>query len=225
MGLQRVLGLGQLPKPPGLGCTSLLGEVDASRPGAQSVIDGRRSRWYETYWGAEEEGVRGRQIERKGLIAVARGGERQRAGADPYAVACATPIGGQLDALRGGVDRARQRGSHRWLAGLRATREEGLSALTSSSSRVAASRRRNCFRWCTKRSRCSSGWLLGTHQACGTATSDLDYYLDECRLAGSTGAAHVAGASCSTGCFHCKRSLWSRRRIARSFAHWDAEPF
>ena len=60
-------------------------------------------------------------------------------------------------------------------------------------------------------------WLLGTHQG-AVSHEHLDYYLEfvfRFNARSTNGAAHVAGASCSTGWFS-KRSLWSRRRIARS---------
>ena len=62
-------------------------------------------------WGAEEEGVSGRQTERKALIAVAAE-ERGRGLGRIACSACATP-GGQFDALRGGV--GRREASHRRL--------------------------------------------------------------------------------------------------------------
>ena len=57
----------------------------------------------ETYWGAEEEGVSGRQTERKALIAVAA--EERGRGLGRIRMTRAE-IGGQFDALRGGVGRA-----------------------------------------------------------------------------------------------------------------------
>ena len=90
----------------------------------------------ETYWGAEEEGVIGRQTERKALIAVAA----HRAGAHPHA-ARSERLGGQFDALRRGVGRAGQRGCYptgrATIRSRRRTTSVVSSRLTTAASRAA----------------------------------------------------------------------------------------
>ena len=130
----------------------------------------------ETYWGAEEEGVSGRQTERKALIAVAAEERGRGLGRDPHA-ARAERIGGQFDALRGGVGRAGKLGAHRRLAGLRAAGEEGLPA----SHRLSVGRRKQASELLPRVHQAISllkRWLLGTHQG-AVSHEHLDYYLDE----------------------------------------------
>ena len=74
-------GTGQLPNRLGLDAQAAAGDGAAGARTGVVEVD-------ETYWGAEEEGVRGRQIERKGLIAVRR---REAAGWGG-SVACLMPF-------------------------------------------------------------------------------------------------------------------------------------
>ena len=81
----------------------------------------------ETYWGAEEEGVIGRQTERKALIAVAaeeRGTGLGRIRMQRVQNASAASLMPFVEE----VGRAGQRGCYRQLVGLRSAQEEGLPA-------------------------------------------------------------------------------------------------
>ena len=106
LGLQRVLGLGSYQT-----AWTWMHKLRRAmvRPGRERLtgvveVD-------ETYWGAEEEGVRGRQTERKALIAVAA--EERGSGLGRIRMRRVRKRrGGQFDALRRGVGRAGQRGSH-----------------------------------------------------------------------------------------------------------------
>ena len=132
LGLQRVLGLGSYQTAWAWMHKLRRAMVRPGRERLTGVVEVD-----ETYWGAEEEGVRGRQIERKGLIAVAAeergsglGRIRRMQRLRNASAASLMPF----------VEESIEPGSvvRTDVAGLRATREEGLSA-TSSSSRVAAS--------------------------------------------------------------------------------------
>ncbi len=215
LGLQRVLGLGQLPTAWAWMHKLRRAMVRPGRERLTGVVEVD-----ETYWGAEEEGVRGRQIERKGLIAVAAGGRGSGLGADPYA-APAQRLGGQLDALRGGVDRARQRGSHRWLAGLRATREEGLSAphrLPQGSPRAGVGIASAAVH---KAISLLKRWLLGTHQ--GASATSIGLLSGRIRLPVQPRSSRSRGKL-----FYrlVQQAVAVEPTPYRSIiAHWDAEPF
>jgi hypothetical protein len=157
-GLQQVLGLGSYET-----AWTWLHKVRRAmvRPGRDRLtgpveVD-------EAYLGGVEEGLRGRQIEKKALIAVAveevgHGIGRIRLRRIPGR------LGRQPAGLRGGRHRARERRAHRRLAWVRPLGETRLPAeLLPRVHRVIALLKR---------------WLLGTHQGAVTR-AHLDYYLDE----------------------------------------------
>ena len=121
LGLQRVLGLGS-DQTRGPGCTSCGERWSPGRERLAGVVEVD-----ETYWGAEEEGVSGRQTERKALIAVAaeeRGRGLGRIRMQRVRNASAASL---MPFVEESVELGK-RGAHRRLAGLRAAGEEGLPA-------------------------------------------------------------------------------------------------
>ena len=164
----------------------------------------------ETYWGAEEEGVIGRQTERKALIAVAAEERGTGLGRIRHA-ARSERLGGQFDALRRGVGRAGQRGCYRQLVGLRSAQGRTTSVVSSRLT-TAASRPRSYCRGCTWRSRYSSAGCWARIRG-RSATSIWTVSTSSCSA--SIGADHAVGASSSTAL--CSRPWrWSRRRTASS---------
>ena len=153
----------------------------------------------ETYWGAEDQGLRGRQTERKALIAVAA--EERGSGLGRIRMtARAERRGGQFDALRRGVGRARPSvvRTDGWL-GYEPLAEEGLPALHRLAKGSPVSRRRNCCRWCTRRFRCSSAYGRAGNPPRGgqPRRTWTTIWTSSCSV--STGAAHAAAAISSTG--------------------------
>ncbi len=86
LGLQRVLGLGSYQTAWAWMHKLRRAMVRPGRERLTGVVEVD-----ETYWGAEEEGVRGRQIERKGLIAVAARRREAAGWGGSVCSACATP--------------------------------------------------------------------------------------------------------------------------------------
>ena len=165
----------------------------------------------ETYWGAEEEGVSGRQTERKALIAVAaeeRGRGLGRIRMQRVRNASAASL---MPFVEESVEPGSVVHTDGWLG--YEPLEKKATSIASSFCRAAASRPRNYCRGCTKRSRCSSAgcWArtkarLATSIWTTTSTS---------LCSASTGATHAAGENSSTAL--CSRqSPWTQRRIDRS---------
>ena len=129
----------------------------------------------ETYWGAEEEGVIGRQTERKALIAVAA--EREAPGWGASACSAFRRLGGQFDALRRGVGRAGQRGCYRQLVGYDPLKKKDYQRRI-----ISINNRREQASQLLPRVHLAISllkrWMLGTHQG-AVSHEHLDYYLDE----------------------------------------------
>ena len=164
LGLQRVLGLGSYQT-----AWTWMHKLRRAmvRPGRERLagvveVD-------ETYWGAEEEGVSGRQTERKALIAVAaeeRGRGLGRIRMQRVRNASAASL---MPFVEESVEHTPTAGwaTSRWRR--RAT------SIAPSFCRAAASRPRNYCRGCTKRSRCSSAGCWARTKA--RLAKHLDYYL------------------------------------------------
>src|SRR5271166_3732099 len=120
LGLQRVLGLGSYQT-----AWAWLHKLRRAmvRPGRDRLSG--RVEVDETYLGGLEQGVHGRQTESKALICGRGPGGRQRYRTDSHA-AHPRRISPKPGSIRGGVGRAGQRGSHRWLVGLCSVGEQGL---------------------------------------------------------------------------------------------------
>ena len=206
LGLQRVLGLGSYQT-----AWTWMHKLRRAmvRPGRERLagvveVD-------ETYWGAEEEGVSGRQTERKALIAVAaeeRGRGLGRIRMQRVRNASAASL---MPFVEESVEPGSVVHTDGWLG--YEPLEKKATSIASSFCRAAASRPRNYCRGCTKRSRCSSAgcWArtkarLATSIWTTTSTS---------LCSASTGATHAAGENSSTAL--CSRqSPWTQRRIDRS---------
>ncbi len=200
LGLQRVLGLGSYQT-----AWTWMHKLRRERLAGVVEVD-------ETYWGAEKEGVSGRQTERKALIAVSAeergrglGRIRMQRVRNTSAASLMPPSWRSRSSREAWCTPTAGWATSRWRR--RAT------SIASSFCRAAASRPRNYCRGCTKRSRCSSAgcWArtkvrLATSIWTTTSTS---------LCSASTGATHAAGENSSTAL--CSRqSPWTQRRIDRS---------
>ena len=101
-------------------------------------------------------------------------------------------LGGQFDALRGGVGRAGKRGAHRRLAGLRALEKKGYQhrIVFLGPPKQASEIAEGAPSALLKR------WLLGTHQ--GAVSHEHRTTTSTSLCSASTGAAHAAGENSST---------------------------
>ncbi len=161
------------------------------------------------YLGALEEGVRGRQPDAIALIAVAA--EEDAQASDEFGCARFRRLRGQLDGLRRRVGRTRQRGPHRQLAGLRATRKRRLSPRGELPGRATGAGLG------TAPPRSSRGvvakrWILGTHQGAVRRASRL--LPRRIHLPHSTAASEVEASSSTAWCSRpslsrCPTSRWS----------------
>ena len=171
LGLQRVLGLGSYQT-----AWTWMHKLRRAmvRPGRQRLtgvveVD-------ETYWGAEEEGVFGRQIERKALIAVAaeeRGAALGRirmqrvkdasaASLIPFVEESVEPGSVVHSDDWSGYDPLKKRDYRRRIVTIKHHREQASELLPRVHLAISLLKR----------------WLLGTHQG-AVSHEHLDYYLDE----------------------------------------------
>ena len=174
----------------------------------------------ETYWGAEEEGVRGRQIERKGLIAVAaeeRGSglgrirmQRLRnasaASLMPFVEESIEP--GSVVRTDGwlGYEPLEKKGYRHHIVFLKGRREQASELLPLVHKAISLLKR----------------WLLGTHQG-AVSHEHLDYYLDEFVFRFNRRSSRSRGKL-----FYrlVQQAVAVEPTPYRSIiAHWDAEPF
>ena len=171
LGLQRVLGLGSYQT-----AWTWMHKLRRAmvRPGRERLagvveVD-------ETYWGAEEEGVSGRQTERKALIAVAA----EERGRGLGRIRMQRVRNASAASLMPFVEESVEPGSVCTpTAGWATSRwRKRATSIASSFCRAAASRPRNYCRGCTKRSRCSSAGCWARTKA-RVSHEHLDYYLDE----------------------------------------------
>ena len=203
LGLQRVLGLGsyQTAWPwmhklrramvrPGRELLTGLVEVD------------------ETYWGAEEEGVIGRQTERKALIAVAeeergtglgrirmqRVQNASAASLMPFVEESVEPGSVVVTDNWSGYDPLKKKDYQRRIISINNRREQASQLLPRVHLAISLLKR----------------WMLGTHQG-AVSHEHLDYYLDEFVFRFNRRRSRSRGkALCS------RPWRWSRRRTARS---------
>ncbi len=237
LGLQRVLGLGSYQT-----AWPWMHKLRRAmvRPGRERLtglveVD-------ETYWGAEEEGVIGRQTERKALIAVAaeergtglgrirmqRVQNASAASLMPFVEESVEPGSVVVTDNWSGYDPLKKKDYQRRIISINNRREQASQLLPRVHLAISLLKR----------------WMLGTHQG-AVSHEHLDYYLDEfvfrfnrrrsrsrgklfyrsatsiwttistSSCSASIGADHAVGASSSTAL--CSRPWrWSRRRTARS---------
>ena len=152
----------------------------------------------ETYWGGPQEGLSGGQTERKALIAVAveekgvgMGRIRMRRVGDASA-ASLVPFRGGFGGAGSSVH------TDDWLGYEPLAKKGYRHRIVFLSGR--RKQRRSCCRGCTKRSRCSKRWMLGTHQ--GRSATSTWTTTSTSWSSVSTAATHAAAASCSIGWFN-----------------------
>ena len=166
LGLQRVLGLGSYQT-----AWPWMHKLRRAmvRPGRERLtglveVD-------ETYWGAEEEGVIGRQTERKALIAVAA----EERGTGLGRIRMQRVQNASAASLMPFVEESVEPGSVPTTGRATIRSRRRTTSVVSSRLTTAASRPRSYC--CTWRSRFKR-WMLGTHQG-AVSHEHLDYYLDE----------------------------------------------
>ena len=207
LGLQRVLGLGSYQT-----AWPWMHKLRRAmvRPGRERLtglveVD-------ETYWGAEEEVVIGRQTERKALIAVAaeergtglgrirmqRVQNASAASLMPFVEESVEPGSVVVTDNWSGYDPLKKKDYQRRIISINNRREQASQLLPRVHLAISLLKR----------------WMLGTHQgAVSHEHSGLPISTSSCSA--SIGADHAVGASSSTAL--CSRPWrWSRRRTARS---------
>ena len=206
LGLQRVLGLGSYQT-----AWPWMHKLRRAmvRPGRERLtglveVD-------ETYWGAEEEGVIGRQTERKALIAVAA----EERGTGLGRIRMQRVQNASAASLMPFVEESVEPGSvvvtDNWSGYDPLKKKDYQRRIISINNR--ASRPRSYCRGCTWRSRYSSAGCWARIR--GRSATSIWTTISTSSCSASIGADHAVGASSSTAL--CSRPWrWSRRRTARS---------